>query len=62
MPQREEESLIDEMRQTIRADRERAAARVARTIEPPPAVELEPAPPPVEAAQKGLRARLFRRG
>ena len=43
MPEHGEESLIDDMRAAIRADRERAAARLAK----PPAVPA-PAPPPTE--------------
>ena len=35
MPQREEESLIDEMRAAIRADRERAATRTPKPSPPP---------------------------
>jgi hypothetical protein len=60
MPQREEESLIDEMRATIRADRERAAARVSRPAEAP--VVPEPAPEPelvAQVAPKRLLGRLF---
>ena len=45
MAQREEESLIEEMRQAIRGDRERAAARVAKPPEPP-AAQPEPQPEP----------------
>jgi hypothetical protein len=43
--QREEESLIEDMRATIRADRERAAARAAKqppTAPPPAATPVEP--------------------
>ncbi len=43
MPQREEESLIDEMRAAIRADRERAAQRAPKT---PPAPVSAPEPQP----------------
>jgi hypothetical protein len=46
VPDRQEESLIDEMRATIRADRERAAARVERTPAPAPAPPVEPPPEP----------------
>jgi len=54
MPEREEESLLEEMRETIRADRERAAARAAR----PP----EPAPPPrSQQDEKGRLRRLLGR-
>jgi hypothetical protein len=41
MPERGEESLIDDMRAAIRADRERAAARLAK-----PSEARAPAPPP----------------
>lgn len=66
VPQREEESLIDEMRAAIRGDRERAAARggvavplveaeAARPAEPQP--QPEPAPEPA----RGLVRRLLGR-
>lgn len=53
MTEREEESLLDEMREAIRAQRERAAA--AR-VEPP----REP-PPPVPERRKPLLQRLLGR-
>jgi hypothetical protein len=53
MPQREDESLIDDMRATIRADRERAAVRAPKPAEPP-----RPADPP---AAKGRLRRLLGR-
>jgi len=64
MPQREEESLIDEMREAIRGDRERAAARgpAAPVLEQaPPAADPEPAPEPVGEPQKGAFRRLLGR-
>jgi hypothetical protein len=57
MPQRDEESLIDDMRATIRADRERAAARAAARPEAPAPVS----PPAAPAAPGGLLRRLFGR-
>jgi len=45
MPPREEESLIDDMRAAIRADRERAAARAPKPPEPPRQAEPEPPVP-----------------
>jgi hypothetical protein len=60
MAQREEESLLEDMRATIRADRERAAARVARPPQPPPAPVPEQAPPPVEQPKTRLRRLLGR--
>ncbi|HEY6017294.1 MAG TPA: hypothetical protein VIU16_10945, partial [Gaiellaceae bacterium] len=64
MPQREEESLIDDMRAAIRGDRERAAARAEREHEPPalleptaPVAQPEPAP---EAAKGRFRRLLGR--
>ena len=64
MPQREEESLIDEMREAIRGDRERAAARGA--AEPvleqvPPAADPEPEPEPAGEPRKGALRRLLGR-
>jgi hypothetical protein len=55
--QREEESLIEDMRATIRADRERAAARTAerQPVPPPP-----PAEPVVEPPKTRLRRLLGR--
>jgi hypothetical protein len=53
--QREEESLIEDMRATIRADRERAAARIERR-QPAPA----PAETPPEPGKKTLRRLLGR--
>jgi hypothetical protein len=61
MVQREEESLIDEMRATIRGDRERAAARVAKAA-PTATPEPEPAEaPPEPGPQKRTLRRLFGR-
>ena len=73
VPQREEESLIDEMRAAIRGDRERAAARDSaavplleseaapeRPAEPEP--ELAPEPEPAPEPPKRLVRRLFGRG
>jgi hypothetical protein len=51
MAQRDDESLIEDMRATIRADRERAAARVAR----PPAQPAVAAPPPPQAVEQPKR-------
>jgi hypothetical protein len=46
MPPREEESLIEDMRATIRADRERAAARAPKPPKSPePPRQAEPEPP-----------------
>ena len=56
MPQREEESLLDEMREAIRGDRERAAARAPKPDEDPPAAAPEPPEPP-----KGVFRRLLGR-
>ena len=56
MPQREEESLLDEMREAIRGDRERAAARAPKPDEDPPAAAPEPQEPP-----KGVFRRLLGR-
>jgi hypothetical protein len=56
MPQRDEESLIDDMRATIRADRERAAARTPKPVDPPAPV----APPAVEPGKSMLRRLLGR--
>jgi hypothetical protein len=55
---RDEESLIDDMRATIRADRERAAARAPKPAEPaePPAQVAVP----VEAPKTRLRRLLGR--
>ena len=60
VPQREEESLIDEMREAIRGDRERAAVRSGRIpmLEQEPAEEPEPDDPP---HQKSLVRRLLGR-
>jgi hypothetical protein len=55
MTQRDEESLIDDMRATIRADRERAAARAPKPPDPP--AQAEPA---AEPAKKRLRRLLGR--
>ena len=57
MAPRDEESLIDEMRATIRADRERAAARHPKAADPPPRADPAPAPPP----PPGLLRRLLGR-
>lgn len=68
MPQREDESLLEERRATIRADRERAAAR--GTTQPraaaPPAPSardgaLVASSEPPEEARKPLLRRLFGR-
>jgi hypothetical protein len=56
MAPRDEESLIDEMRATIRADRERAAARHPKPAQAPRA-DPAPAPPP----PPGLLRRLLGR-
>jgi hypothetical protein len=71
VPQREEESLIDEMRAAIRGDRERAAARGSvavplleseaapeRLADPAP----EPEPEPAAESRKGAFRRLLGRG
>jgi hypothetical protein len=55
MPQRDEESLIDDMRATIRADRERAAARLPKPAEAPPRAE----PPPATEPSRNLLRRLL---
>jgi hypothetical protein len=55
MKQRDEESLIDDMRATIRADRERAAARSPKPPEPPAQAEA-----PAAAPKKRLRRLLGR--
>ncbi|HET8607452.1 MAG TPA: hypothetical protein VFL66_10550 [Gaiellaceae bacterium] len=57
MAQREEESLIDEMREAIRGDRERAAARGAAAPPQPP----EPPREPEAAPPKGRLRRLLGR-
>jgi hypothetical protein len=57
MPQRDEESLIDDMRAAIRADRERAAARASRPVEPPPRVEPVVAPEPPRSRLRRLLGR-----
>ena len=54
MAERDDESLIEEMRAAIRGDRERAAARAGR---PAPA-ETTAEPPP---RARSLVGRLFRR-
>jgi hypothetical protein len=54
--QREEESLIEDMRATIKADRERAAARVAK--QPPTAPPAAATPP--ERAIEPEKSRLRR--
>jgi hypothetical protein len=67
MAQHQDESLIDEMRATIRAERERAAARSGKALDPPaptPAPAAAEAPvasaaPP--APDKGLLRRFRRR-
>lgn len=64
MPQREEESLIDAMREAIRGDRERAAARgavVSALEHAPPAAEPEPEPEPAVEPQQGVFRRLLGR-
>jgi hypothetical protein len=60
MAQREDDSLIEEMRETIRAERERSATRHGKALDPP----LAPAsaPPPAPPAEKGLLRRLLGRG
>jgi hypothetical protein len=45
MTPREEESLIDDMREAIRADRERLAARVAKPAAAPTPPAAAPADP-----------------
>ncbi len=68
VPQREEESLIDEMRAAIRGDRERAAARgsvavpllESESVAERPA-EPEPEPEPAPEPPKRLVRRLFGR-
>jgi hypothetical protein len=62
MAHREEESLIDDMRATIRADRERAAARAPRPPEltEPPAAPAAAAPEPVQPPTSRLRRLLGR--
>lgn len=55
MSQRDEESLIDDMRATIRADRERAAARA-----PQPAPPVRAEPPAAAPAKNRLRRLLGR--
>jgi hypothetical protein len=60
VPQRDEESLIDEMREAIRGDRERAAARSGRI----PILEHErehEEPAPAAEPQKPLLRRLLGR-
>jgi hypothetical protein len=56
MTQREEESLIDEMREAIRAQRERAAARAPK----PPADPPSPAPAAPEPPKTRFRRLLGR--
>jgi hypothetical protein len=53
--QREDESLIEDMRATIRGDRERAAARAPKPAVPPPAP-----PATAEAAAEPPKTRLRR--
>jgi hypothetical protein len=62
MAHREEESLIDDMRATIRADRERAAARAPKPAQPPepPAAPEAAAPEPVQRPTSRLRKLLGR--
>lgn len=57
MPQREEESLIDEMREAIRGDRERAATRSGRI----PMLEQERPPEPPGEPEQAPRKPLLRR-
>lgn len=66
VPQREEESLIDEMRAAIRGDRERAAARGGVAVplveaEAARPVEPEPQPEPASEPARGLVRRLLGR-
>jgi len=58
--QREEESLIEDMRATIRADRERAAARAAK--QPPTAAPAaaKPVEPTLEPEKSRFRRLLGR--
>jgi hypothetical protein len=56
MAQKDEESLIEDMRATIRADRERAAARAPKAPAPPAPVVAAS----VEAPKKRLRRLLGR--
>lgn len=58
MASRDEESLIEEMRETIRADRERAAARLSKPAAAVSAPAPEPAPQP---APRPLLRRLLGR-
>jgi hypothetical protein len=60
MAQRDEESLIDDMRATIRADRERAAARAPRPAETPASPPAAAAPEPVQQPKSRLRKLLGR--
>ena len=55
MTQRDEESLIDEMREAIRGQRERAAARAPKPPEQPAAARVPPQP-----AKSALRRLLGR--
>ena len=57
MPQRDEESLIDDMRATIRADRERAAARMPKPVDAPPRAEPGPVPEPPRSRLRRLLGR-----
>jgi hypothetical protein len=66
VPQREEESLIDEMRAAVRGDRERAAARGSVAVplveaEASRPAEPEPQPEPAPEPAKGLVRRLLGR-
>jgi len=60
MTQRDDESLIDEMRETIRADRERAAARTARLTESTEAAQAAP-PAVAQPERRPLVRRLLGR-
>ena len=60
-----EQSHLDEMRKTIRADRERAAKRLGHAAPPPPApptTTAEPPPPQRDGARERVRKLLRRRG
>jgi hypothetical protein len=60
MTQREDESLIDEMREAIRAQRERAAARAPKPPADPPAEPPSPAPAAPEPPKSRFRRLLGR--
>jgi len=58
--QREEESLIEDMRATIRADRERAAARAAKLPPSASPAAAKPVVPTLEPEKRRFRRLLGR--